>query len=159
MIFNKTLDLWYDIYENEVKNKNILLSRKKYYSEFYKRMGSNNHFIVTLKDIDGNHFDKLSYYIDTASIIHINLQGVTAEELNYITKQYGHKANWELVKPGIKNESGDTGFVSILSWEINHVYWTNAYKKAFWHYTNSYLEKNIIYNILKDKIKINNIIP
>jgi hypothetical protein len=143
--FDASEDPWFDIRDIKVLNKNILLSRKPYYIEFYNRMKNEieTRFIVSLREVRKDHFDNLLYYIKTASRIDVNLQGVFLAEFLDVTKNFGKKADSHLVKPGIKNNSGDSRFQSILFWEINQIYWTKKLiSKTYWHYMNSSLSKD-----------------
>jgi hypothetical protein len=99
------------------EHRNIALGRVQFYIQFvdfffetYGRRLYLLDFMLRREDLDGHI--SLLYYIEDAAEIHVNLEGVTPEELRHATVGYGRAAASKM----------ELGIPFATAWEINQIF-------------------------------------
>jgi hypothetical protein len=84
-----------------------------------------------------NGLQSLAYYIDTAEEIHINLEGVSAEELRRATIGIGRR--------GSDKEDIDVPYAT--AWEINYIFYGGGLDRV-WFHTGSKLRRRQVFRAM-----------
>jgi len=108
-------------------SRQIALGRNQFYVQFadflYEKYGTRFYLLDYMTRLDGvDGQQSLIYYIASASLIHINLEGVSAEHLRRATIGIGRPAT----KPEI-------GAPYTTAWEINYVFHHGLLDRTWFH--------------------------
>ena len=126
--------------------KYIALGRRQYYTEFANnlstKLGTKVYLLDFMTWVDPRHPCKsLFYYIKSAEKIFVNLEGVTADNIEEALSQ-DYESNNNLP------------FMTL--WEINQIYFKNLTNKTYW-FSSDTISKKEVYDCFKGKIKKENI--
>jgi len=148
---------WYEDGHNydfkKATSKDIALGRHQYYIQFadflyekYEKRFYLVDFMTRINDDQGP--DGLLYYITSADEIHLNLEGVTKEELAQATVGLGKKAT---TLTEIKAKY-------CTAWEINQIYYRDNVLNKTWFHTGSKLSKTDVYIAMNKKVPMSRIL-
>lgn len=148
--------LWFEDGHNygfrPAKNKKIALGRIYFYVEFadflYEKYNDRYYLLDYMARIErGDGQASLSYYIEDADEIHINLEGITKETLRASTIGIGKEAS----------SKDEIGADCTTAWEINQVFYKGLINKAYFH-TGSYMTRFQAYFAMGCKVPLKRIL-
>ena len=153
----KTNQTWYEDGHNynfrKANSKNIALGRYQFYVQFadflYEKYNKRFYLLDFMTRIENDQESGgLLYYILSADEIHVNLEGVSLDELKQATVGLGRLA---------KNmKEIEAKFCT--AWEINQIFYRkNVLERTTFH-TGSKLSREEVFNVMNGKVKMNNIL-
>ena len=147
--------IWYEDGHNynfrRATHKKIALGRAPFYVQFvdfyYEKYGQRLYlldFMLRQESLNGQ--DSLLYYIEDAEEIHVNLEGVLVDELEYSTIGIGRLAV----------SKGDIGTPYATAWEINQLFYKNLLGIT-WFHTGSSMYRHQAYMAMGRKVPLKRI--
>ena len=148
---------WYEDGHNydfrKATSRDIVLGRYQFYVQFadflYEKYGKRFYLLDYMARIDNDkESGGLLYYILSADEIHINLEGISREELSQATVGLGRLAN------NLKEIQAKF----TTAWEINQVFYRSEILKRTTFHTGSQLTRKEVFDSMNHKVPINKIL-
>jgi hypothetical protein len=133
-------------------SRDIALGRMQFYVQFadflYEKYGKRFYLLDYMTRLEGvNGLQSLAYYIDTAAEIHINLEGVSAEELRRATIGIGRR--------GSDKDDIDVPYATAL--EINYIFFGDGLDRV-WFHTGSKLRRRQAFRAMGRRVPMRRIL-
>jgi hypothetical protein len=152
----RTEGLWFEDGQNydfrPVESRHIALGRNQFYVQFadflYEKHGTRFYLLDYMSRLEGvNGLESLAYYISTADLIHINLQGVSLHHLRRATVGLGRLARGK----------EEIGAPYTTAWEINYVFHDSLLDRT-WFHTGSELRRRQVFRAMGRKVPLDRIL-
>jgi hypothetical protein len=134
------------------ESRHIALGRNQFYVQFadflFEKYGTRFYLLDYMSRLEAaNGIESLAYYISTADLIHINLEGVGLDDLRWATVGFGRRAE----------DKDELGIPYATAWEINYVFHAPLLDRT-WFHTGSALRRRQVYRALGHRVPLRRIL-
>lgn len=152
----KNQGLWFEDGHNydfrPATNRNIALGRNQFYVQFadflFEKYRDRFYLLDYMSRLEGvNGQEGLIHYIDTAALIHINLEGVELNHLSRATVELGRLAH----------DKAEIGAPYTMAWEINYVFHRPLLDRV-WFHTGSEPSRRQVYRAMGRRVPMERIL-